>query len=53
MQYTFECTRCHKRFDVTESLAERARHKEKCPECGSKKVEQRLSAPFVATSKKS
>lgn len=53
MQYAFECSKCHKRFEVTESLAEHERGKEKCPECGSRKVEQRLSAPFVATSKKS
>lgn len=53
MQYTFECTKCHKRFEVSESLAERERGKEKCPECGTQKVEQRLAAPFVATSKKS
>lgn len=53
MQYTFECTKCHKRFEVSESLAEHERGKEKCPECGTQKVEQRLTAPFVATSKKS
>lgn len=53
MEYAFECQKCGERFHVRESLEQHDRHKEKCPKCGSKKVEQRLEAAFVATSKKS
>ncbi|HEX7035687.1 MAG TPA: FmdB family zinc ribbon protein [Pseudomonadales bacterium] len=53
MEYAFECKKCGERFHVRESLAQREQHKEKCPKCGSRKVEQRIEAPFVATSKKS
>jgi putative FmdB family regulatory protein len=53
MQYTFECNKCHKRFEVRESLAEHERGREKCPECGSRKVEQKLAPAFLATSRKS
>lgn len=53
MLYTFECTKCHKRFEVTESLAQREKGGEKCPDCGSRKVAQKLTPAFLATSRKS
>ena len=51
--YEFECTQCHRRFTVEESMREHQRHKEKCPKCGSRKVEQLMGAVHVKTSKKS
>jgi putative FmdB family regulatory protein len=58
--YEYECSACGKRFEALQSFEERERHEEhgrherlKCPECGSKKVEQLLSSVFVITSKKS
>lgn len=53
MEYAFQCRKCGERFHIKESLAEHERHREKCPKCGSKDVEQRLEPAFVATSKKS
>ena len=51
--YEFECKRCGRRFTVEESFAEHNRHKEKCPKCGSKRVEQLISSVHAKTSKKS
>ncbi len=53
MEYTFQCRQCGERFPVTESLEQHERHQEKCPECGSEDVEQRLERVYVNTSKKS
>jgi putative FmdB family regulatory protein len=53
MEYAFECGKCGERFRVQESLRQHEQHEEKCPKCGSAEVEQKLEAPFVATSKKS
>jgi putative FmdB family regulatory protein len=53
MEYAFICRKCSERFNVTESLAQHERHKEKCPKCGSKDVEQRVERVYVTTSKKS
>ena len=54
MIYTFQCGKCAKRFEVSESLAEHERHVEACPHCGSKNVQRRFdSGVQVKTSRKS
>lgn len=52
--YEFECQKCHKHFTKQQSFAEHDRAaKPKCPECGSRKVEQLVGSVHVQTSKKS
>lgn len=51
--YDYRCTKCHKKFSVTMSIAEHETKKVKCPKCGSSKVERQLAAFYVVTSKKS
>jgi putative FmdB family regulatory protein len=53
MEYAFECRKCGERFHVTESLAEHDEHREKCPKCGSREVEQRIERVHVKTARKS
>lgn len=40
--YTFECKKCGEYFDVTESIQDHDRHRDKCPKCGSKDVRQKV-----------
>lgn len=51
--YEFECKKCHKKFTVEESYTEHSDHHERCPKCGSRRVEQQMSPVYVKTSKKS
>ncbi len=51
--YDFECTECGKKFTLSESFGEHDRHEQRCPECGSKKVQQLISTVYAKTSKKS
>lgn len=51
--YEFVCKKCKHRFDVHESVAQHDLHKEKCPQCGSKKLQQQYSGIHVKTSRKS
>ncbi len=51
--YEFQCKECGKRFVLTETFKEHEKHCEKCPKCGSNKIEQRFSEVNVKTSKKS
>jgi putative FmdB family regulatory protein len=51
--YSYECTKCRERFDVTRSIAEHDAHREKCPKCGHKSVRQLMSTFFAQTSRKS
>jgi len=54
MIYTFQCRKCNARFDIAESLAEHDKHREKCPECGSKALDRRIGEGVqVKTSRKS
>lgn len=54
MIYTFRCSKCGERFEVSESFAEHERHVEACPHCASKDVQRRFeSGVQVKTSKKS
>jgi putative FmdB family regulatory protein len=43
--YDFKCKKCGKKFEITCHMDERET-KAVCPKCGSKKVEQKLSAAF-------
>jgi putative FmdB family regulatory protein len=52
--YEFECTQCGKKFTEKETFKEHDEHrKEKCPKCGSKKVEQLITPVMAKTAKKS
>jgi len=50
--YEYHCEACKKDFELFLTLHE---HEEpiKCPKCGSRKVQQLMSAVMVVTSKKS
>ena len=50
--YEFVCNQCGHRFDVRESVARHDLHKDKCPKCGSDKVQQQFVDIQVKTSKK-
>jgi putative FmdB family regulatory protein len=52
-QYQFFCQGCQKEFSLILTLAEFEKGGIKCPQCGSDKVEQRWSAFYAVTSKKS
>jgi putative FmdB family regulatory protein len=52
--YEFECLKCGHRFELQQTFADHDKHKgEKCPKCGSQKVQQVITPAFVQTSKKS
>ena len=51
--YEFQCQKCGHRFNLMESIDEHDKHKEKCPECASAKIESLISAANVKTSRKS
>jgi putative FmdB family regulatory protein len=52
-EYEFECQQCGEKFEQKETYEQHDRHNEKCPKCGSKRVEQLVSQVHVKTSKKS
>ncbi|HEX2328090.1 MAG TPA: zinc ribbon domain-containing protein [Candidatus Angelobacter sp.] len=51
--YEYLCTACQKTFSKILTLAEAGKQKVICPHCQSTRVEQRLSAFYPITSKKS
>ena len=51
--YEFRCSSCGKRFESRETVTEHERHREACPKCSSRKVEQLPSAFQAVTAKKS
>ncbi len=51
--YEYECKKCHKRFEIVESIREHGTKAAKCPECKSTSVERVYSGLRVQTSKKS
>jgi len=51
--YEYLCLACHKTFSRILTLAEAGQLKVSCPHCHSKKVEQRFSAFYPVTSRKS
>jgi len=51
--YEYQCQGCRHQFTVVLTITEHDKLKVECPKCKSKKVEQRLSAFFAKTAKKS
>ena len=51
--YEFECKKCGYKFDLVETINQHDKHREKCPECGSKSIRNIISTVNVQTSKKS
>jgi putative FmdB family regulatory protein len=52
-QYEYFCHSCQKAFSKTLTLEEYEEGEVTCPHCGSKEVEQTLTAFFAVGSKKS
>jgi putative FmdB family regulatory protein len=52
-QYVFQCRDCKKEFTVALHMAERESGQVSCPHCGSKQVEQLVTAFSAVTSRKS
>ncbi|MBM3804851.1 MAG: zinc ribbon domain-containing protein [Acidimicrobiia bacterium] len=51
--YEYVCLSCRNQFTTVLSITDHDKLKIECPKCKSKKVEQRLSAFFAKTAKKS
>jgi putative FmdB family regulatory protein len=51
--YEYVCKDCNKTFSLIMTLAEYNKGNVACPECKSKKVEQKAATFFAVTSKKS
>jgi len=49
--YEYTCKECGERFELALSFGEHEK-KQKCPKCGSAKLEQRISLFAAVTSKK-
>jgi putative FmdB family regulatory protein len=52
-RYEFYCPSCKKLFTQALSLSEFEEGKVKCPNCGARKLEQKLSSFYPVTTKKS
>ena len=52
-QYTFHCQDCNKEFTQHLHIADRDTSEVRCPGCGSKRVDQLVTAFSAVTSKKS
>jgi putative FmdB family regulatory protein len=51
--YDYRCVNCKKEFSTILSMKEHDARKAKCPKCGGKKLEQRITSFMVKTSRKS
>ena len=51
--YDYTCRSCGKKFSVNITIGDHDEHKTKCPKCGSKKLQQRVTGFFAITTKKS
>ena len=51
--YGYLCNDCHKSFERVLTLHEHDQSEVRCPNCGSKKIEQEAAAFYAVTSKKS
>ncbi|MBI4409266.1 MAG: zinc ribbon domain-containing protein [Gemmatimonadetes bacterium] len=51
--YEYHCASCGEDFTHVETMREHEGAHPQCPKCGSTQVEQRLSAFFAKTSRKS
>lgn len=52
-QYVYLCLECHNEFTKLLHIADLTTVQLRCPQCGSDKVEQQVSAFSAVTSKKS
>lgn len=52
-RYEYICHECDERFEQPEHMEDHATAHPKCPNCGSRNVEQVYSAFFAKTSRKS
>lgn len=53
MIYAFKCRKCGEAFEVRESLAEHEKHRETCPKCKSRDLQQQFGSVQVKTARKS
>lgn len=51
--YEFKCKKCDHRFEMTESIGKHDKHREKCPQCGSRSIQNIVGMVNVKTAKKS
>ena len=51
--YDYACKDCQKTFERILTLHEHDSEEMRCPECGSKNIEQEAAAFYAVTSKKS
>jgi putative FmdB family regulatory protein len=51
--YDYVCLDCHKSFEQVLTLHEHDAEQIRCPECGSKNIEQEAATFYAVTSKKS
>jgi putative FmdB family regulatory protein len=51
--YEYRCQNCGETFERRERIAEHEAAKPQCPQCGSERVAQMVSAFYAKTSKKS
>ena len=51
--YEYVCQECKKTFERILTLHQHDSEEMRCPECGSKKIEQEAAAFYAVTSKKS
>ena len=51
--YEYHCRECGHDFSLRLHIKEHDSKRPKCPECGSRKLEQKYSAFFAKTAKKS
>jgi putative FmdB family regulatory protein len=51
--YAFSCEKCTKEFEMTLTMAERAKARVRCPSCKSEKVMPQLTSFTAKTSRKS
>ena len=51
--YEYQCEACQHRFSAVQTISEHEREQPECPECGSARVTQLMSAFIAKTSRKS
>ncbi|HEY8483274.1 MAG TPA: zinc ribbon domain-containing protein [Longimicrobiales bacterium] len=51
--YQYHCMECDEDFDAVHSMREHEDARPRCPKCGGDRVEQRFSAFYAKTSRKS
>ena len=51
--YEYQCLKCHKKFEIAESISEHEAKRKRCPKCKSVRVERLFGGFFAKTSKKS